>query len=91
MFSSLLVLNNLVWKQAIEKPLAEGRARNSPVTAFTDGLLRHKWPLVIALALLVFLDKTYHVFGGVMESKLVIAGAIVAIFVARQMMRKSPR
>ena len=43
---------------------------------------------MFAVALPVFLDKTYHLFGGVMESKLVIAGVIVAIFAARQMMRK---
>ena len=88
LLTSILVLNRLVWKQAVEKPLAEGRARNSPVAAFTDDLLRHKWLVVISLALVVFLDKTFHMFGGVMESRWVIAGVIVVIFGARQVMRK---
>lgn len=42
--------------------------------------------MVGALAVLVFLDKTFHVFGGVMESKWVLAGVVVVIFGVRQVM-----
>ncbi|MEP7363403.1 MAG: hypothetical protein ABI972_09125 [Acidobacteriota bacterium] len=88
LFSSLFLLNRLVWKQAIKRPLAEGRARNSVVGAFTDNLLRHNRPVFVVLAVLVFLDKSYHIPGGVMESRLCVGALIVAIFVARQVIRK---
>jgi hypothetical protein len=87
-FSSLFFLHRIVWKRAVERPVAEGLAKGSPVAGFTDDLLRHKWPVVIALAVLVFLDKTFHAFGGVMESRWVIAGVVVVIFGARQVMGK---
>lgn len=41
-FGSLLLLQRVVWKQAVKKPVAEGLAKGLPVAGFTDDLLRHK-------------------------------------------------
>ena len=60
LFSCLAVLARITQRKVIEEPLKEGRARGSAITEFVDDLQNHRWSVIIALALLIVLDKAYR-------------------------------
>ncbi len=91
LLSCLAVLARFTQKKAIEEPLKEGRARGSVVVEFVDDLQKHRWPVIVAIAVLVALEKSYHFSGGLLESRWVIGLVITALFAGRLLLRRLPR
>jgi len=91
LFSCLAVLARITQRKVIEEPLKEGRARGSAITEFVDDLQNHRWSVIIVLALLIALDKSYRFSGGFLQSRLVIGTAITVFFVGRLLLRRRPR
>lgn len=85
---SCLVVVSYFTRKVIEAPLKEGRARGSAVTEFVDDLQKHRWPVIVVLALLVALDQSYRFSGGLLQSRLLIAAVITAFFIARLLLRR---
>lgn len=88
MFSCLTLLSRFVRKKAIEEPVKQGLERGSPVAAFTDDLMRHRWVAIAVIAVLVGVAKSLGIYGGLGHPRLLLAGVIVAIFGARVLLRQ---
>jgi hypothetical protein len=88
LFSCIAVLAHFTRKRVIEEPLKEARARRSVVAEFVDDLQKHRWTAIIAVALLVAVDKSFRFSGGLLQSRLVIAIVITAFFVGRLLLRR---
>lgn len=91
LFSSLAVLSHLTRKRIIEPTLQAGRARRSPIAEFVDDLEKHRWLVIILLALLVALDKYFGFSHGLLQSRLTLAVCITLLFAGRLLMRRSAR
>jgi hypothetical protein len=91
LFSCLAVLARITQRKVIEEPLKEGRARGSAITEFVDDLQNHRWSVIIALALLIALDKAYRFSGGLLQSRLAIGTVITVFFVGRLLLRRRPQ
>ena len=63
----------------IEQPLKVARTRRSPVAEFVDDLQHHQWMVIIPLAPLVALGKSFGFAGGLLQSKLAIAVVLTVI------------
>lgn len=88
LFSGLAVMGHLTRKTVVEEPPKEAPARRSAVAEFTDDLLKHRWKVIIVLALLVALDKFLRFSGGLLESRLVMTSAIAIFFIVRLLLRQ---
>ena len=91
LFSCLAVLAHFTRRRVIEEPLKEARARRSAVAESVDDLQNHRWTVIIVIALLVALDKSFRFSGGLLQSRLLIALVILALFVGRLLLRRSPQ
>ncbi len=89
LFSCLAVMSHFAKEKLIEQPIKAARARRSPVADFVDDLQRHRWIVIIGLALLVALDKSFRFSGGLLQSKLALTIVITVIFVGRMLLRRS--
>jgi hypothetical protein len=90
LFSCLAVMSHVTTEKRIEQPLKTARARRSPVAEFVDDRQHHRWIVIIMLALLVALDKSFDFSGGLLQSKFALAIAITVIFAGRPLLRRSP-
>jgi len=88
LFSCIAVLAHFTRKKVIEEPLKEARARRSAIAEFVDDLQKHRWVAIIAVALLVAVDKSLRLSGGLLQSRLVIAIVITLFFVGRLLLRQ---
>jgi hypothetical protein len=86
-FACLAALAHFTRRKVIEEPLEKARARRSPVAAFVDDLQRHRWPVIIVLAVLVAVDKSYRFSGGLLQSTLVLVALITVVFAGRLLLR----
>ena len=91
LFAVIAVAAHFTRTRVIEPPLEAGRARGSAVTEFVDDLQRYRWAVIITLAVLVALDQSYDFSKGLLQSKLVLAIVITAIFVVRLLLRRNRR
>lgn len=88
-FTGLAVMSRFAGKKFIDEPLKEARARRAPVAEFVDDLLRHRWIVIVVLAVLVALDRSWRFSGGLLQSRLGLGALITAIFVGRLLMRRT--
>jgi hypothetical protein len=88
LFSSLALLSHFTAKKVIEEPLKEARARRSLVAEFVDDLQNHRWTVIIVIALLVAVDKSFRFSGGMLQSRLMIGLVITVFFVGRLLLRQ---
>lgn len=87
----IVALSRLTQQKATDKDLEKAaRAQQFAVVGFTKDLKNKSWIVILVGAPMVALDKHYGIFGGLMNSKLVLGIAIVAIFVVRAYLRRSP-
>src|SRR5436190_23804366 len=91
LFSCFAVLAHFTRRRVIEEPPKEARARRSAVAEFVDDLQNHRWTVIIVLALLVALDKSFRFSGGFLQSRLVVGTVITLLFVGRLLLRRSPQ
>jgi hypothetical protein len=87
LLACLAVLTHLTRRKLIEQPLQQARARRSPVAEFVDDLQRHRWIVILGLALLVAVDKHYRFSGGLLQSSLALSVLITVIFAGRLLQR----
>jgi len=88
LFAGLILLAQFTRKRVIDAPLNEGRARNSAVAELVDDLQKNKWTVIIGLAVVVAVDKSFRVSNGLLQSRLVMAILIGAFFVGRLWLRR---
>jgi|WetSurMetagenome_2_1015567.scaffolds.fasta_scaffold85277_2 hypothetical protein len=91
LFSGIAVLAHFARRRVIEEPLHNARARRSAVAEFVDDLQQHRWLVIISLALLVDLNKSFRFSGGLLQSRLLIASLITMLFVGRFFLRQHAR
>lgn len=89
LMAGLAFTSRLAARKPIDEPLQEGRAQNSAVSEFLDDLLRHRWIAIIALAVLVALDRHWRFSGGFLQSRMGLSLVVVAIFAGRLLMRRA--
>ena len=89
MLGCRLVLERWSRKRAIEEPVRQGLARGSAVAEFTHELMRERWLGMVGLALVLVVDRIFRISGGLLESRLVLAVVVTAIFAGRVWLRRS--
>ena len=87
-FLFFALLAHISRKKLIELPVKQARSRQAPVAEFVDDLQRHRWMVIVGIALLVAVDKHFRIFGGLLQSWLVIAIVVTALFLARLLWRR---
>jgi len=88
LFSGLGLMAHFTRKRVVEEPLREARARGSAVAEFVDDLQKHRWTVIILVAVLVAVDRSLRLSSGRLQSKLVIAVLITALFAGRMLWRR---
>lgn len=69
LFSCLAVMEHVTKEKLIEQPLKAARLRRAPVAEFVDDLQRHRWIVIIVLALSIALDRSFGFSGGLLQSE----------------------
>jgi hypothetical protein len=87
----IAVLAHFAQRRVIGETLNKARARRSAVAEFVDDLQQHRWTVIIALALLVAIDKSFRFSGGLLQSRLMIATLITVLFIGRLFVRQHAR
>jgi hypothetical protein len=88
LFASLAAMSYITREKVIEQPMRQARARGSAVAEFVDDLQRYRWGVILGLAVLVVIDKRWRFSGGLLQTRLALAGVVTLIFVGRMVWRR---
>ena len=88
LFSCIAVMAHFTRRRILQEPHKDAPARRSAVAEFADDIQNHRWTAIIAVALLIAVDKYFRISGGLLQSRLVLAIVITVFFVGRQLLRE---